>query len=54
MAKIQEEYLVIKISKLIKDTDATAPALGAEEKEALCNMVAEALPGYIVEVAEGA
>lgn len=51
MAKIHEEVIVIKISKLVKDTDAPAP-LANDELVASLGAVAEELAGagVVVEV----
>jgi len=51
MAKIHEEVIVIKLSKLVKDSDAPAPIATAEVVAAL-GQVAEELAGagVIVEV----
>ena len=51
MAKIHEEILIIKFSKLVKETDQTTP-IGSEELMASLAAVAEELAGagVIVEV----
>jgi hypothetical protein len=51
MAKIHEEVVIIKLSKLVKDSDAAAPIATAEIVAAL-GQIAEELAGagVIVEV----
>lgn len=53
MAKIQEKILVVKLSKLLKDTDHEAPILD-EESVAQLNAVFEQLAGagVLVEIEE--
>ena len=51
MAKIHEEIIIIKVSKLVKDTDVVAP-IANDELVASLGAVAEELAGagVIVEV----
>ena len=52
MAKLQEDVLVIKISKLIKDTDTAGTALTEELITSLEAVVTElASAGALVEIA---
>lgn len=52
MAKIQEEIIIIKVSKLVKDTDAAQPFIGPEIVSGLEAVVQEMISGdaVIVEV----
>jgi hypothetical protein len=52
MAKIQEELIVIKLSKLHKDSDADVPAIAGAEIVAGLEQVAQELVGkdVIVEI----
>jgi hypothetical protein len=56
MATIHEEFAIVKISKLVKSTDEAPVVLTAEVKEALAELVGQAIAeltgdtGLIVEV----
>jgi len=51
MAKIQEEVIVVKLSKLLKDTDSETPVLTAETHEQLYAVLQElAGSGVLVEL----
>lgn len=58
MAKIYEEYLVVKISKLVKNDEAVpGPILSEETKAALGEMLAQTIgevcdAGVVVELAK--
>lgn len=41
MAKIQEEIIVVKVSKLLKDTESAAPIMGPEAVASLEAVVQE-------------
>jgi histone H3/H4 len=60
MAKIHEEYVIVKVSKLVKDADASTAIVSEEVKAALGELLAQTLAeltgdaGLVVEVAEEA
>ena len=52
MAKIHEEVIIIKISKLVKDSDSASQVIASEELVSSLGAVAEELAGagVVVEV----
>lgn len=52
MATIREEVVIIKFSKLVKDSDQTAPSIASEDLVSALTQVAEELAGsgVIVEI----
>lgn len=58
MAKLVEEILVIKLSRMVRDSDADGTVLSAEHRETLANtlpaLVEEVIgePGVLVELAD--
>ena len=54
MAKIQEEIIVVKVSKLLRDTEASAPIMGADAVASLEAVIQElAGTNVLVELATG-
>ena len=54
MAKIQEEIIVVKVSKLLRDTDASSPIMSAEAVASLEAVIQElAGSNVLVELATG-
>lgn len=51
MAKIQEEIIVVRLSKLVKDTDQYIPVVDKDVLEALDKVVQELCgPGVVSEI----
>jgi hypothetical protein len=54
MAKVVEEVIVIKLSKLVKDTDAGAPIASSDTIEALQSVAEELVGAGVIVEAEKA
>tara|TARA_B100000749_G_scaffold260383_1_gene231795 strand:- start:734 stop:895 length:162 start_codon:yes stop_codon:yes gene_type:complete len=53
MAKLNEDIVVIKVSKLLRDTDEEAPILDDVLVTQLEQVIGELVPGALVEIARG-
>ena len=53
MAKLNEDIVVIKVSKLLRDTDEEAPILDDQLVAQLEHVIGELVPGSLVEIARG-
>ena len=51
MAKLNEDIVVIKVSKLLRDTDEEAPILDDQIIDQLEQVIGELVPGSLVEIA---
>ena len=53
MAKLNEDIVVIKVSKLLRDTEEDAPILDDQIIDQLEQVIGELVPGSLVEIARG-
>ena len=53
MARLNEDIIVIKVSKLLRDTEEDAPILDDQMVDQLEQVIGELVPGTLVEIARG-
>ncbi len=53
MAKLNEDIVVIKVSKLLRDTEEDTPILDDQLVAQLEQVIGELVPGSLVEIARG-
>ena len=53
MARLNEDIIVIKVSKLLRDTEEDAPILDDQIVSQLEQVISELVPETLVEIARG-